>query len=98
MTDLEDRIRGALHDPRWALPAWPDAMPRVRRASARQSARIAVAALVLVTAVVTPLALLSGVLGPRPGGPPSATRTPSAPLAPWAKSLGGEVVFDCDGS
>jgi len=38
MIDLEDRIREALKDPRRQLPAWPDPIPRIRRAARRQRA------------------------------------------------------------
>ena len=45
-SELEDRIRRALRDPRHELPAWPDPMRRVRQSARHQRAR-----LVLVTAV-----------------------------------------------
>ena len=47
-SELEDRIRRALRDPRRELPAWPDPMRRVRRSARRQRARLA-----LVTAALT---------------------------------------------
>src|SRR6266487_4277252 len=103
MTDLEDRIRDALQDPRWQLPAWPDPMPRVRRAARRQSAGLAIATAVLLAAVVTPLALLPGLLSHPPGAKPSALgrrsssalRTPPSregglPLPAWARRHQGE--------
>jgi Tol biopolymer transport system component len=106
MTELEDRIRDTLQDPRWALPAWPDPMPRVRRAAAWQRARLAAATLVLMAAVATPLALLPGLVTHSSGVKPSAVgtaRTPSArsgaPSVPsWAKGLHGEVAYKCGDS
>ncbi len=79
MTELEDRIRAALQDPRWVLAAWPEPMVRVRRATARRRARLAAAPLALLAAVVTPLALLPGLSGP------------SVPS--WVKRLHGEVAY-----
>ena len=108
MTDLEDRIRDALQDPRWQLPAWPDPMPRVRRAARRQRAGLAIATAVLLAAVVTPLALLPGLLSHPPGAKPSAVGTRSSspvhttpsgagglPVPAWAKRLHGEVAYKC---
>jgi TolB protein len=103
MTELEDRIRAALQDPRWELPVWPDPMSRVRRAAARQRTRLAAATAVLLAAVVTTLALLPGIVNHRSGVKPSevgASRTPSgrsaAPSVPsWAKRLRGEVAYKC---
>jgi TolB protein len=106
MTELEDRIRDALQDPRWALPAWPDPMPRVRRAAARQRARLAATTLVLLVAVVTPLSLLPGLVTHRSTVKPSPVSTapapsvrPAVPSVPsWAKRLHGEVTYQCGGS
>src|SRR5215471_12906229 len=80
MTDLEDKIRAALHDSQWDLATWPDPMPRVRRAAARQRARLAATTLVLAAAIVTPIALLSSTTGTRPtpkppGGNAATTST-----------------------
>jgi DNA-binding beta-propeller fold protein YncE len=52
-SELEDRIRRALRDPRRELPAWPDPMRRVRRSARRQRARRA-----LVTAAFAGAAAL----------------------------------------
>jgi len=81
MTELEDRIRAALQDPRWALAAWPEPMSRVRRAAARRRARLAAAPLALLAVVVAPLALLPGLSGP------------SVPS--WVNRLHGEVAYKC---
>jgi hypothetical protein len=67
----EDRLRELLRDPQWALPAWPDARGRVRRAVRRQRLRLAGVG-AAVTAVVTaaamvPVVLLTGTAG-GPGG------------------------------
>ena len=99
MTDLEERIRQALRDPRRELPHWPDPMRRIRRAARRQNARLAGATAILLAAIVVPLTLLSS-LGDSPGGSPSATRTRSAsaaaaPYPAWTTQLGGEFAFQC---
>ena len=105
MTDLENQIRDALHDPRWDQPAWPDPMQRVRRTAARQRARLATATLAAVALVVTPLALLPGLIshsspGKTPGGPtPSqSVRKGSGAVPSWAKRLPGEVAYKCGDS
>jgi Tol biopolymer transport system component len=100
MTDLEERIRQALRDPRRELPNWPDPMRRVRRAVRRQISRQAGATAILLAAIVVPLTLLSS-LGHTSGGNPSATRTRSAspattaPYPAWTTQLGGEVAYQC---
>ncbi len=73
----EDRVRDLLHDSRWALPAWPDAQARVRRAARRQrvtaaSVGAAVAAFV-TTAAVIPVVLLGRL---SPGGSPGPGALP----------------------
>jgi Tol biopolymer transport system component len=99
MTDLEERIRQALGDPRRELPDWPDPMRRVRRVARRQTAGLAGAAAVLLAAVVVPLTLLSS-LGHSSGGNPSAAHKRSTAAAPapypaWVTQLGGEVAYQC---
>jgi hypothetical protein len=103
MTDLENRIREALRDPRRQLPDWPDPMPRVRRAARRQRAGLAVATAVLLAAVVVPLALLPGLGTHSSGNRPSAARTPSSragtsPYPSWTRQLPGEVAYKCGDS
>lgn len=103
MTDLEDKIRSVFQDPRWDLPAWPDPISRVRRAAARQRARLAATTLVLLAAVVTPLALLPGLVAHGTGVKPLPVGTRHAPSArpttphvpSWAAQLGGEVAYKC---
>ncbi len=62
MSELEDRIREALHDPRRELPTWPDPMPRIRSAARRRRARLALGALLAAAlaaaAIVAPVLLL----------------------------------------
>jgi hypothetical protein len=90
MTDLEDRIRESLHDPRRQLPVWPDLMPRIRRAARRQRARLAVAigmlAAVTGLAIVAPLLAVrspaGGAPGPGTGTTPPSRRSFAAPYAP----------------
>jgi hypothetical protein len=65
MTDLEERIRASLRDPRRALDSWPDPMARIRsRAKGRQvlrGAAVAVVVVAVVAAVAVPsLTLQSG--------------------------------------
>jgi len=105
MTDLEEKIRAALHDSQWDLATWPDPMPRVRRAAARQRARLAATTLVLAAAIVTPIALLSSTTGTRPtpkppGGNATATSTQfdASRVPSWASHLGGEVAYKCGDS
>jgi eukaryotic-like serine/threonine-protein kinase len=100
MTDLEDRIREALRDPRRQLPDWPDPMPRIRRAARRQNAGLAVAAAILLAGLVVPLAFMSGLGTHASGSKPSDARTPSTraatPAYPsWTKQLHGEVAYKC---
>jgi hypothetical protein len=109
MTDLEDRIRESLHDPRRQLPAWQDPMRRIRRAArwqrAGQAAGIgALVAVIAAAGIVPALALRPGThTRPAPGG-----RTPSpglsismtsgagGPSPPrWTKQLRGEVAYEC---
>jgi hypothetical protein len=81
MTDLEDRIRESLHDPRRQLPVWPDLMPRIRRAARRQRARRA-AAIGMVAAVIG-LAIVAPLLASRsPAGTGPGPSTGTAP-PPW---------------
>jgi|HubBroStandDraft_6_1064221.scaffolds.fasta_scaffold143812_2 Tol biopolymer transport system component len=101
MTDLEERIRQTLRDPRRELPNWPDPMRRVRRAARRQNAGLAGATAILLAAVAVPLAVLTSLGAHSSGGNPSATRTRSAaaataaPYPAWTTQLGGEVAYQC---
>jgi Tol biopolymer transport system component len=100
MTDLEERVRQALRDPRRELPNWPDPMRRVRRAARRQTAALAGATAIVLAAIVVPFTLLPSP-GHPPGGSPSANRTRSAsaatvaPYPAWTTQLGGEVAYQC---
>jgi len=99
MTDLEERVRQALHDPRRELPGWPDPMSRVRRAARRQTGRLATMIALLIAGVVVPLALLAGAgatpaSGQRAAGHRSSPAT-AAPYPSWAARLGGEVAYQC---
>lgn len=96
MTDLEDRIRAALADPRWELPGWPDPMRRIRRAAARQRAKLAAATCVVLAAVVVPLALLPGLITHssrvKPSERVSATPVPCRPG--WSVASGAVPAGD----
>jgi dipeptidyl aminopeptidase/acylaminoacyl peptidase len=111
MTDLEDRIREALKDPRRDLPAWPDPVPRIRHAARRQQAAVLAAGVAIALAFATPLAVLwwpTSRPTRLPFHPPVARRTPSPPRSSlfaggaafrpvplWAKRLRGEVAYTC---
>jgi hypothetical protein len=87
VTDLEDRIRESLRDPRRQLPVWPDPMPRIRRAGRRQrasqAAGIGLVTAVITAAVVVPLLALQSQTGVPPAsstsGPGRAAATGSPP-------------------
>jgi hypothetical protein len=103
MSDLEDRLREALHDPRRELPAWPDPMPRIRSAARRRRARLAVVALlaaaVAAAAIVAPVLLLRPSTGGGPAvgtatSPPPATSSSSPPPAGWVRRSASGVSID----
>lgn len=79
MSDLEDRLRQALRDPRRELPAWPDPMRRIRRAARRQRARLVLLATVVAGATAAVIVAVAATL-------PTSSRTPrpivSAPTCP----------------
>lgn len=88
----EDRLRELLRDPRWSLPAWPDAQARVRRAARRQ--RVALARVTAaVTAVITTAALVPVLLlsGPGTGFSSAANSWPTAD--PFALPPAGVLGF-----
>jgi Tol biopolymer transport system component len=111
MTDLEERIRRALHDPGRDLPAWPDPMRRVRREARRQraarTAGIGALIAVVAAAIIGPAAVLrptghggssapSPRLAPLPGLSVSAISGGGrSSVPPWARQLGGEVAYEC---
>lgn len=66
MTDLEDRIRDALHDPRRHLPAWPDPMPRIRRSVRRQRAKATAAAVAAALGIAGIASLTWALHSPSP--------------------------------
>jgi hypothetical protein len=78
MSDLEDRIRESLTDPRRGLPSWRDPMPRIRRAARRQRIRLAARA-GGVTAAAATLAVAGIVLVSAAGPGP---RRPAMPAVP----------------
>lgn len=80
-SDLEDRIRRALHDPRRALPVWPDPMRRIRRAARRQRARFALVTTALAGTAAAGVLLAAGWLPVTPRTPP---RAPAGPVCPAA--------------
>ncbi len=103
MSDLEDRIREALHDPRRELPTWPDPMPRIRNAARRRRARLALGALLAAAlaaaAIVAPVLLLRSSTGGEPAvgtaiSPPPATSSSSPPPAGWVRHSAPGVSID----
>ena len=103
MSELEDRIREALHDPRRELPTWPDPMPRIRSAARRRRARLALGALLAAAlaaaAIVAPVLLLRPSTGGGPAGgtatsPPPATSSSSPPPPGWVRHSASGVSID----
>jgi len=99
MTDLEDRIRRALHDPRRELPVWPDPMRHIRRAARRQRAALAagggaLTAVVAAAVSVPAVALRTATALPGHGGS-AISRIASSSLPSWTKQLGGAVAYEC---
>lgn len=103
MSDLEDRIREALHDPRRELPTWPDPMPRIRAAARRRRARLALGALLAAAlaaaAIVAPVLLLRPSTGGGPAvgtatSPPPATSSSSPPPPGWVRHSASGVSID----
>jgi len=84
MSHLEQRLRDALRDPRRELPAWPDPMPRIRRAARRQQARLAAGG--TAGAAIAAAAIVIGMAAPAPPapsrhGPPPGTACEAPPRA-----------------
>jgi hypothetical protein len=86
----EDRLRDLMCDPRWSLPAWPDAHARVRRAARRQRLTI-IGVGAAVTAVITTAAMLP-VLLPGRGGLGTALN-PAVSAGPFATPPVGAAGF-----
>jgi hypothetical protein len=93
MSDIERRLREALHDPRRGLPPWPEPMPRIRRAARRQRARLLAG--VSATAAVAVLAIVISLLAPASRAPTHHIAAPAvpcgAPAAEQSSSLGNVV-------
>jgi len=87
MSHLEQRLRDALRDPRRELPAWPDPMPRIRRAARRQQARLAAGGTAgAAAAAIAAAAIVIGMAAPAPPapsrhGPPPGTACEAPPRA-----------------
>ena len=90
MSDVEQRLRDTLRDPRRELPPWPDPMPKIRRAAQRQQARLAAGGTAgAAAAAVAAIAIVSNLAAPTPPatsrhGPPPGT----ACVASASASLG----------
>lgn len=104
MSDLEQRLRDTLRDPRRELPAWPDPMPRIHRAARRQRARVvagmsagAAAAAAAAVAIVISLPALAPPAAPRHGPPPgTACAPPSRPGLGSLVYLSGRSLREVD--
>ena len=62
ISDLENRIRRALRDPRRELPAWPDPMRRIRGSARRQRARLVLVTAALAGTVAVIVVLAAGAI------------------------------------
>jgi hypothetical protein len=96
MSDIEQRIRDALRDPRRELASWPDPMPRIRRAARRQHARLLTGGTaVTAAAAVTAVGILVGMRGPAPSQPVRHPANPAvscaAPVVARGAGLGTVV-------
>jgi len=84
---VDDLLREALRDDRYALLAWPDATARVRAGMSRRRRRrvaIAAAAVTAVAALATPAAIRLSSYPTTPSVGPTATVTPSpGQVIPW---------------
>ena len=97
-SDLESRIRRALHDPRHDLPAWPDPMPRIRRSARRQRGRLALVTVVCAGAAALIVLFTAGWLPAISRGPQQVSAGPACPatsarvpgVAPGSES--GKIV------
>jgi Tol biopolymer transport system component len=103
MNDLENRIRDEFRDPHWALPVWPDPMPRVRKAARLRLVRQTLVSFIVMAALVTPFAIARSVIGHQDisrrsaiGASPTHERSGQQSSVPtFAKRLGGEVAYLC---
>ena len=101
MTDMESRIRYELRDAHWDLPAWPDPMPRIRRAARLRLARLSVVTVIVTAVVVVPLVAVRSILGSQGSSRPvGSSRSPSpnsqhTSVPSFAGRLGGEVAYKC---
>jgi hypothetical protein len=84
---IDELLRDALRDDRYALPGWPDATARVRAGMSRRRRRqtaIAVAAVAAVAALATPAAISLSSYPTTPSLGPKIAATPSpGQVIPW---------------
>ena len=100
MSDIEQRIRDALRDPRRELNSWPDPMPRIRRAARRQHARLLKGgAAVTAAASVTAVGVLIGLTAPASSRPTRHTELPalSCPARAGQRGAGLGNLVDVSG-
>ncbi|HEY5360695.1 MAG TPA: hypothetical protein VIJ82_23945 [Streptosporangiaceae bacterium] len=90
MTDLEERIRRALHDPGRDLTPWPDPMRHVRREARRQRAAHTAGIGALIAVVAAAIIVPAAVLRPAARAPAEhsgSTAIPSGPVTPLGLSV-----------
>lgn len=80
-SDLENRIRRAVRDPRHELPAWPDPMRRIRRSARRQRARLALVTAACAGGTALIVLLAAGWLPATSRGPRHVSAGPVCPAA-----------------
>ncbi|NUO55416.1 MAG: hypothetical protein HOV78_02070 [Hamadaea sp.] len=81
MSDLEDELRRVLHDPRYALPSWPDAVSRVHAGMrVRRGRRWVARAFGSLTSFATVLAIGGPVVSP---AGPGIDLPSNAIVVPW---------------
>jgi hypothetical protein len=95
MSDIEQRIRDALRDPRRGLPTWPDPMPRIRHAARRQHARLLAGGTAVTAAAAVAAGIVVSLTAPAPARPARHTVLPAlscaAPAGEHAAGLGSVV-------
>jgi sugar lactone lactonase YvrE len=89
-SDLENRIRRALRDPRHELAAWPDPMRRIRRSARRQRARLALVTGVFAGATALIVLLAAGWL-------PVTSRRPHVQAGPVCPAAAAGVTGPAPG-
>ena len=101
--NVDELLRDALRDDRYALPAWPDATVRVRAGMSRRRRRraaIAAGVVAAVAALATPAAIGLSTHPTAPSLAPTVVVTPSpGQVIPWREQpVGAAASFGPDRS